>query len=121
MRKVDGTDMKPLLLVLLVAASIAAGVGDIALYRWSKSETHWWLAASCLLWMASITFFGFYLRWTANTFSFAVILAMIVQIIIVMGYDILVLRTKMNTLQWVGMLLGVLAIVIHQLGQRDAP
>jgi hypothetical protein len=68
--------------------------GNIVTIRYN-----WWLAASCLLWMASITFFGFYLRWTANTFSFAVILAMIVQIIIVMGYDIFVLRTKMNALQ----------------------
>lgn len=105
-----------LLLALLLATGISSALGDVYLYRWAKNGGLVWILASYALWMLSVTFFGIYLRWGKITFSFALILAMIVQIALICAYDAMIVKARISPMQWAALGLGVLSIVLYELG-----
>lgn len=107
-----------LLLALLLATGISSALGDVYLYRWAKNGGWVWMLFSYILWMLSVTLFGIYLRWGKITFSFALILAMIVQIALICAYDVVVVKARMAPMQWAALGLGVLSIVMYELGDK---
>lgn len=109
-----------LLVALLLATGISAAIGDVSLYRWAKNGGAIWLLGSYILWMLSVTFFGVYLRWGEMTFSFAIILAMIVQIAIVTVYDATIVKAQITPMRWAAIVLGVISLVLYELGDKPS-
>jgi drug/metabolite transporter (DMT)-like permease len=104
---------------LLATAEIVAVLGDIALYRWAREKGHiGWLLASYLGWILSVTLFGWYLRKSDDSFSFAVIIATLFMIALIMAWDLLVNQTRFNAMQWSGIGLGIVAIVLYEWGKQ---
>lgn len=109
-----------LLIILLIATGAAGALGDVAIYRWASKEGTRWLPFSFALWVISVVFFGFYLRLSGMAFSFSVVLALIVHIAIVAGYDAFVVKAQLSAMQWAALFIGVASVVMYELGDKGA-
>ena len=105
---------------LLLAIGISGGLGDIWIYKWSKSGDFRWLLISCVVWLLSLMLFAILLKWDNRSFSAAFILSSISHVILVLVCDLIYFGGRLSRLEWAGIGLSFIAICLLELG-REAP
>lgn len=107
--------------ILLVAIGVLGGVGDVWIYRWARSDRPVWLGVSCLAHGASVVLFGLLLKWDGRAFGSAFLLTSVVHVVLVVAADLLALGGRPNAVEWVGMVLAAIAILMLETGRADEP
>ena len=106
-----------LIYVVLIAVGIASGIGDIALYKWAKTDVRMMLLASCLFWLISNLLLAQFFRWERFAFSIAVVLAAFVHLLVDLFWDFAYHKTRPTSLQIAGLCLGFAAVVILEISR----
>lgn len=105
---------------LLLAIGISGGLGDIWIYKWSKSGDFRWLLIASIVWLMSLMLFAILLKWDNRSFSAAFILSSISHVVLVLICDLIYFGGRLSRLEWAGIGLSVIAIGLLELG-RVAP
>ncbi|MFM7316790.1 MAG: hypothetical protein ACKO5E_07560 [bacterium] len=105
---------------LLVASGLTGGLGDIWIYNWAKSGKPHWLFLAGFVWLASLFLFGLLLKWDSRTFSAAFMLCTVMHVVLVIICDILYFGGRLNRLEWAGMVVAAIAVVMLEIGRESA-
>ena len=107
-----------MLFLSIIAVAVFGALGDIVTNQWVKTDLfRWWLLA-LPVWMVVTTVFGIVLRQKHYSFSVAVIIILLVHSGIVLVLDIFSERAVLTPMQWVGVVTGVAAIVLLEIGRK---
>lgn len=106
---------------VLVIVGIAGGVGDVCLYRGAKGSQLFWLVMGLASWLVCLLLFAAVLRWGGRSFSVTFVLSAIIHILIVIAWDLFTQKTKLSSLEYVGVVLAVSGILCIELGQYYRP
>lgn len=102
---------------LLLAIGLFGGIGDILTYQWAKSQQQVWLWAAFLIWAIDIVLFGLYLRYETVSLIIAYTLTLMLHTLIVLICDLYFYGTRLNRMEWTGLLLALLAIILLEVGR----
>lgn len=103
---------------VLVIVGLVGAVGDATVNQWVRSGRVLWWFVSCAIWIAAATLFGFVLWRRHFAFSIAVILALLVHSAAVLVIDRVCYSTKLTGLQWLGIVLAVVANCLMEIGKQ---
>lgn len=106
---------------LLVAIGLSGGLGDIWIFNWARSSETWWLLVACFAWVVSLIMFGLLLKWDNRTFCAAFMLSTVFHVVLVVGVDLVYFGGRLSQLEWVGMGMATVAIVLFELGREHLP
>lgn len=99
-------------LLLLIAAGITGGLGDIFIYKWAVGHRTPHLLGSFAFWLLSTTAFGIYLRIDSQSLTGGVLLAFAMHSLCAIGCDYLHQDLKLSNVQICGAIMLVLAMVM---------
>lgn len=105
---------------LLVIVGFIGALGDATINEWARTSRLWWWLVSIPIWIAAATLFGYVLHWQYFNFSLAVVVALLVHSGAVLLFDRTILGARFSALQWVGVVLALLALVLLELGRSNA-
>ena len=106
-----------LLYGLLIAIGISGGLGDIWIYKWSRTGSAWWFAIACGVWLISLLLFAFLLKLDDRSFSASFILSSISHVVLVIVCDLAYFGGRLSRLEWAGITLAVVSIVLLEMGR----
>ena len=106
---------------LLFAIGISGGLGDIWIYKWSRSGGMGWFLIACGVWLVSLILFAFLLKWDDRSFSASFILSSISHVVLVMICDLAYFGGRLSRLEWAGIGLAVVSIGLIELGRDRSP
>lgn len=101
---------------LLVIIGISGGAGDVFIYRWAKSNQLQWMVFGQLSWILCITLFGLAMRIGSRSLSVTFVVTALIHIAVVLGWDLFMQRTKISTIESVGLVLAVIGVVCLEVG-----
>ena len=109
--------------LLLLLIGITGGLGDIWIYLWARSDRPVWLLLASVVWLISLVLFGLFLRFDSRGLGTAFMLSSVLHIGLVIAFDQLFTSARMNRLEWAGLFLAVLAVLLLELGhgQHEDP
>ncbi len=103
---------------LLVLIGLTGGIGDIFLYKWAGSRQVGWLLGAYLFWWCCLTSLGVLFRLEYFTFGAAIILATVIHLFISLLWALLFTEGTLNRIEMVGIVFGVIAIVLLEIGRN---
>jgi len=104
--------------LMVLAVALLGVVGDVLINQWAKTyELRWWMA-SVPFWLLMATMFGFVLRQKHYSFSIALIIILLIHSGLVLAWDVLVERAVLTPMQWGGVVAGLLAITLMEVGRK---
>jgi len=106
---------------LLIVVGVAGAVGDALLNHWVKTNRILWLTVGFCFWLIACASFAFLLKWERFTFSAAVVLGLLVHSGLAVILDRIYFGGRLTTWQWVGLACAILAIVLMDQGDGEAP
>jgi drug/metabolite transporter superfamily protein YnfA len=110
--------------VLFYAALLVCGgagaAGDIWLYRWATSYQARWLAAGLFSWLVSLIVFGLLLRHAERSLGVTFVLAAVVHIVAVLGWEWRNAHSHLSWLESTGIVLAIVGVVLIEFGQYSA-
>lgn len=104
--------------LLFFAVGLTAAAGDLLVFRWSKTNESWALVASLVVWCVSLVLFGLLLR-DGRGLGVTFVWAVVMHTAIILGWDLLVTKAEWSRLEWAGILLAVVGIVLIEMGHVD--
>jgi len=105
---------------LLTCSAVVSGFGDILIFRWAKNGGGSWLSSGLALWIVGLMLVGMVFRYSTLPFSIAVVLLVVIHVLVDVAWDVAFLGTKLTSLQWAGVTLAVLAVLLLQIGRKAA-
>jgi hypothetical protein len=97
---------------------LVGATGDILINRWAATGSfRWWLAAAPF-WLGMMSLLGYTLRGSLAQFSVTVVIALIVNILFVLLWDTIIMKTQMPAIQLVGIVVAVAAMILIELGRK---
>jgi drug/metabolite transporter superfamily protein YnfA len=118
---VSGQLSSPLIYLFVAIIGIIGGVGDVLLYKWAKLDQLFWLMAACGVWLVYIVLFGLFLRLEYFSFSIAVVVATVIHLLLSLLWGFFFTDVKLNRIEWAGLILGILAVVLLEIGHTLNP
>jgi len=107
---------------LLIAVSIFGGLGDIFTYQWAKSHNNFWFVAACAIWFIDILLFGLFFRYADISLTVAYTMTLVFHTLIVVACDLTYYGARLNRMEWVGIVLAILSVVLLEIARdKDEP
>jgi drug/metabolite transporter superfamily protein YnfA len=104
------------LYIILVA--IFGVAGDILINQWARTElVKWWLL-SVPVWVVAATVFGIILRQGHYSFGTMVVVILLLHSCIALTWDALVEGAVLTPMQWVGVGVAIVAIILIEVGRK---
>lgn len=103
---------------LLFLSGLSGAIGDIGLYKWAKNDSVGWLVVAVVSWSLSLGAFGLLLRIEQRSLTVLFVLSAAVHILTVVACDRISVTSSLSRTEWLGVLLGIAAILVIQLGQQ---
>jgi hypothetical protein len=102
--------------IVLAVVGLAGAAGDISLYRWAKSSRLGWLAFGMASWIVSLLLFALLLRHGERSLGATFVLAAVIHVGVVLGWEWFRGESNTSTLLWVGLVMAAVGIVLIELG-----
>ncbi|HEY4506495.1 MAG TPA: hypothetical protein VJJ24_03555 [Candidatus Paceibacterota bacterium] len=104
--------------MLAVLMGVVGATGDILVNRWAATGSfRWWLMAAPF-WLGMMSLLGYTLRANLAQFSVVVVIALLVNILIVLLWDTVIMKTQLLSLQLAGIVVAIVAMVLIELGRK---
>lgn len=110
-----------ILVITLAGVGLTAAGGDIFIYRWSRSGASFDMALSLLSWAVSLILFGLFLRWSQRSLGPMFVVAATVHTALILLWDILVEKNTWTVQELIGIILGIVAIALVEMGGNESP
>ncbi|MFO0878149.1 MAG: hypothetical protein U0840_12435 [Gemmataceae bacterium] len=104
---------------LLILIGITGALGDIWVYAWFRTGQLLWLILASTACLASLFLFGLLLWWDIRTFSAVFILSSVLHSVAVLWCDWAYFGGRPNRLEWFGIILSFVVVLLLELG-RDS-
>lgn len=101
----------------LLVCGVTGATGDIWLHRWATSHQTRWLVAGLCLWLISLIVFGLLLRHAERSLGVTFVLAAVVHIVAVLGWEWRHGDRSLSGLETIGIVLAALGVVLIEWGQ----
>lgn len=102
---------------LLFLAGITGGGGDISLAKWAKEDRPIWLVIGLVSWLACLILFAMLIRHSGRSLAVTFTLSAVVHIVVVLGWDLAQGETQTSKLEWAGIALAMIGVVLIECGQ----
>lgn len=103
--------------LLLIAIGLIGGLGDIFTYQWAKSHNNLWFVAACAIWFVDILLFGLLLRYAPISLTVAYTMTLVFHTLIVVACDLIYYGARLNRMEWVGIIMAILSVVVLELAR----
>ncbi len=101
----------------IMVCGATGAAGDILLYRWAISCQTRWLAAGLCMWLICLIVFGLLLRHAERTLGATFVLAAVVHIVAVLGWEWRHGDRSLSWMEMTGIVLAAVGVVLIELGQ----
>lgn len=105
---------------MLLLIGVTGAAGDVLLYRWATEHHNGWLAAALSIWAFSLVLFGLLIRWGGRTLGLTFVLAAVVHTALILSWDIATSSQRLSRMEWVGLTLAVLGVLLIELAQHSS-
>lgn len=104
--------------LFLVFVALLAAIGDILIYRWSKSLSVTTLVIAILIWVLSLILFGLALRWWNRSLTITFALTVVIHALIVTLWEVAFQQKHFSRTEWLGLCLAMASIIVLELAQN---
>lgn len=104
---------------LVTLVGITGGVSDIWIARWAESGQSRWLLSASAICVFSLWLFGWLIKTDSRSLSHLLMLATLTHVLQVVVYEIAIRGHRPSRLEFAGLLLGLVALMLLEWQSQD--
>lgn len=108
-------------ITVLVTIGITAAMGDVFIFRWSRTNAALDVLLAIGSWTVSLVLFGLLLRWTGRPLGLAFVLVAAIHTILILLWDRLVEKTTWTWMECAGVALALFGALLIEIGHAPSP
>lgn len=103
-------------LIILATGGIVLTVGDLFMKKWVVSNSAWIYFLGMIFYVIGLNFLAFSFKY--KNIAVASVIFVLINIITLLIFSYFYFKEKMGTFEFVGIILGIVAIVMLELGSK---
>ncbi|MFN5533056.1 MAG: hypothetical protein ACK5F7_20945 [Planctomycetaceae bacterium] len=108
-------------LVYIGVLGVVGVLGDLAVAWWAKTGGPKWFAVGAVLWVTSLWMLGLLLRSPERSLSHLTVLITVIHVLLVVVVENAYLARWPPRHEWLGIILGLLAVLLLETHQAEDP